>query len=76
MTGSSLICFTSSTLVDEGAFPFSIVAKILPSETLSPILTFKSFISPEAGEGISRLDLSLSIVTIGSFLFTFVSWFY
>ena len=30
--------------------------------------TFKSLISPDKGEGISRLDLSLSIVTIGSFL--------
>ena len=42
-------------------WPFSIVANILPSETLSPILTFKSLILPEEGEGISRLDLSLSI---------------
>ena len=42
------------------------VAKMLPSETLSPIFTFKSFISPAAGEGISTLDLSLSIVTMGS----------
>ena len=41
---------------------------MLPSETLSPILTFKSLISPAAGEGISTLDLSLSIVTMGSFL--------
>ena len=49
--------------------PFSIVANILPSETLSPIFTFKSLISPAAGDGISTLDLSLSIVTIGSFLF-------
>ena len=54
----------------EAAWPFSIVAKTLPSETLSPILTFKSLILPDDGEGISRLDLSLSIVTIGSFLFT------
>ena len=68
-------CFTCSlsiffTFGVEGIFPFSIVAKMLPSETLSPILTLRSFISPEEGDGISRLDLSLSIVTIGSFLFT------
>ena len=46
---------------------FSTVAKILPSETLSPILTFKSFTFPSEVEGISTLDLSLSIVTMGSF---------
>ena len=50
--------------------PFSIVANILPSETLSPILTFRSLIFPASGDGISTLDLSLSIVTTGSFLFT------
>ena len=43
---------------------------MLPSETLSPILTFKSLIFPSRGEGISILDLSLSIVIIGSFIFT------
>jgi len=67
LAGSCLIFFTIGSA---SAFPFSIVAKTLPLETLSPILTFRSFISPEEGEGISRLDLSLSIVTIGSFFFT------
>ena len=51
------------------ATPFSIVANILPSETLSPILTFRSLILPDSGDGISTLDLSLSIVTTGSSLF-------
>ena len=46
----------------------SMIANKLPSETLSPIFTFKSLILPDAGDGISTLDLSLSIVTIGSFL--------
>ena len=41
---------------------------MLPLETFSPILTFISLISPSKGEGISTLDLSLSIVIIGSFL--------
>ena len=48
---------------------FSMVAKTLPSETLSPTLTFRSLISPSDGDGISTLDLSLSIVTTGSFFF-------
>ena len=51
------------------ASEFSIVAKTLPSETLSPILTFRSLIFPSDGEGTSTLDLSLSIVTTGSFFF-------
>ena len=51
------------------ALPLSTVAKILPSDTLSPILTLRSFILPEIKDGISTLDLSLSIVTTGSFLF-------
>ena len=42
----------------------------LPSDTLSPTLTFNSDILPEKGLGISTLDLSLSIVIIGSFLLT------
>ena len=68
-TWISFFCFSIfSSLGVDAAWPFSIVAKILPSETLSPIFTFKSFISPAEGEGISTLDLSLSIVTIGSFL--------
>ena len=64
---TSLIIFFSFEA--DASRPFSIVANTLPSETLSPILTFKSLISPAAGEGISTLDLSLSIVTMGSFLF-------
>ena len=63
--------FTTSFLIScfgaEAAWPFSIVANKLPSDTLSPIFTFKSFIWPAEGDGISTLDLSLSIVTIGSF---------
>ena len=61
-------CFISC-FGEEAAWPFSIVANKLPSDTLSPIFTFKSFIWPAEGDGISTLDLSLSIVTIGSFLF-------
>ena len=38
-----------------------------PFETLSPILTFNFSILPSIVDGISTLDLSLSIVTIGSF---------
>ena len=49
------------------------VAKILPSDTLSPILTFSSEILPSKGEGTSTLDLSLSNVTIGSFFFNYFS---
>ncbi len=61
-------CFISF-FGEESALPFSIVANKLPSDTLSPIFTFKSLIWPAEGDGISTLDLSLSIVTIGSFLF-------
>ena len=38
-----------------------------PLETLSPTLTAKLSTFPATVEGISTLDLSLSIVTIGSF---------
>ena len=38
-----------------------------PFETLSPTLTLMVSIFPEIVDGISTLDLSLSIVTIGSF---------
>ena len=38
-----------------------------PLETLSPILTFIDSIFPSTTDGTSTLDLSLSIVTIGSF---------
>ena len=38
-----------------------------PLETLSPTLTAKVSTLPAMVEGISTLDLSLSIVTIGSF---------
>ena len=38
-----------------------------PFETLSPTLTLTVSIFPEIVDGISTLDLSLSIVTIGSF---------
>jgi hypothetical protein len=40
-----------------------------PFETLSPTLTATVSILPEIVEGISILDLSLSIVTTGSFIF-------
>ena len=70
LINSSLISsFFISCCGAEAACPFSIVANKLPSDTLSPIFTFKSFIRPAEGDGISTLDLSLSIVTIGSFLF-------
>ena len=42
-----------------------------PFETLSPTLTFIVSIMPDNVEGISTLDLSLSIVTTGSFLAIF-----
>ena len=38
-----------------------------PLETLSPTLTATLSTFPSTVEGISTLDLSLSIVTIGSF---------
>ena len=41
---------------------------MLPFDTLSPISTFNSEIFPLKGDGTSTLDLSLSKVTIGSFL--------
>ena len=40
---------------------------MLPSETLSPTLTFTDLIFPLNVDGISTLDLSLSIVINGSF---------
>ena len=40
-----------------------------PLETLSPTFTEIDSISPEIVEGISTLDLSLSMVTIGSLTF-------
>ena len=40
-----------------------------PFETLSPTFTEIDSIFPEKIEGISTLDLSLSIVTTGSFSF-------
>ena len=39
-----------------------------PSDTLSPIFTFNEETIPLSVEGISTLDLSLSIVIRGSFL--------
>ena len=42
-----------------------------PFETLSPTFTFIESILPGNVEGISTLDLSLSIVTTGSFLVIF-----
>ena len=40
-----------------------------PFETLSPTLTATVLMVPEIFDGISTLDLSLSIVTTGSFIF-------
>ena len=56
-TNSSLTtsCFISC-FGEESALPFSIVANKLPSDTLSPIFTFKSLIWPAEGDGISTLD--------------------
>ncbi len=42
----------------------------LPFETLSPTLTSTDSILPETVDGISTLDLSLSIVITGSFIFS------
>ena len=53
--------FNSVSLVDETFKSKS------PSETLSPTLTSTVSIFPDSVEGISTLDLSLSIVTTGSF---------
>ena len=70
LTSSSFTAsFFISCFGEEAAWPFSIVANKLPSDTLSPIFTFKSLIRPAEGDGISTLDLSLSMVTMGSFLF-------
>ena len=53
--------------------PSNFVGKIKitsPSETLSPTFIFKVLIFPSKAEGISTLDLSLSIVIKGSFFFS------
>ena len=42
-----------------------------PSETLSPTLTFTDLTFPSKEDGISTLDLSLSIVISGSFFDTY-----
>ena len=57
---------TSSFLTSE---ELSIVKIKSPSETLSPTFVFKVLILPSKFEGISTLDLSLSIVIKGSFFF-------
>ena len=49
-------------------FSFTSISKILcPSETLSPIFISNPVIIPSSKDGISTLDLSLSIVISGSF---------
>ena len=63
--GSGFFC-------DEDCFAVSLLstaAITLPIDTLSPTLTFSCFIIPETGDGTSMLDLSLSRLRIGSFLF-------
>ena len=54
---------------EELSFEDSILNNKSPLETLSPTLTFTDSIFPEIVYGISTLDLSLSIVTTGSFEF-------
>ena len=49
------------------SFEFDILRSKSPFETLSPTLIFIDSILPDSVEGISTLDLSLSIVTTGSF---------
>ena len=73
VTGNIFLLFlkgTSFTIFffsfDSFVVLFSIIAKTLPFDTLSPILTFSSVIFPLYGEGTSTLDLSLSKVTIES----------
>ena len=56
-------------LVSNGIFDDERFNNKSPSETLSPTLTSILSILPEMFDGISTLDLSLSIVTIGSFSF-------
>ena len=77
VSSASLIIFSvsgnifSSFIIVLGACSLvSIIPIKLPSETLSPTLTLSSDTLPEKGLGISTLDLSLSIVIIGSFLLT------
>ena len=69
---SSLISLTSSSICSSG---FSSSEPIIsidePSETLSPTFKLTFLTLPEYGLGISTLDLSLSIVIIGSSLLIF-----
>jgi len=58
-------------LVSFISFSLSISIILSPSDTLSPILTFKEIMVPSSEDGISTLDLSLSIVISGSFFFIF-----
>ena len=51
------------------SFEDSILNNKSPLETLSPTLTLTYSIFPEIVDGISTLDLSLSMVTTGSFKF-------
>ena len=51
------------------SFEDSILNNKSPLETLSPTLIFTDSTLPETVDGISTLDLSLSIVTTGSFKF-------
>ena len=61
----------SWALVSFISFSLSISIILSPSDTLSPILTFKEVTVPSSDDGISTLDLSLSIVISGSFFLIF-----
>ena len=69
---SSVVSFGFSS---DWAVLFKVISKS-PLETLSPILTFTFSTTPSEIEGTSTLDLSLSKVTIESFFFYFVAFFY
>ena len=71
---ASLIKFSVSfgiVFIGDSSFDPKIFRIKSPFETLSPTLTFIVSIMPDNVEGISTLDLSLSIVTTGSFLAIF-----
>ena len=73
------IVISSFTILGSVAFSklsFISISKILSfSETLSPTFIFSDIIVPSSVEGISTLDLSLSIVISGSFFFNLLTFF-
>ena len=54
--------------VEDNSFELDICKSTSPLETLSPTFIPIDSILPEKIDGISTLDLSLSIVTTGSFI--------